>query len=148
MKYYNYCFNTNPYKHSKDDFIYSEVDKRIESIGYNFHCDFLISKQIINGAYWGSWRKFPFSNHIANGFVFMKAMRQNQILGSYKPSERITTVFNSNKWNKIKVYSILLKSPKLNIAKDNKITISTHSECPSMIEKICKKYNNYFFTIN
>ena len=80
-----------------------EKKQRIESIGYNFHMKYNLLGSEYLGIYWAGWRKLSFVENNHHSMLLLKAMKEEPIIGSYKPNEEVKRAFRSKNWRKATV---------------------------------------------
>lgn len=145
IEFYRYMFSDNPYKGTRPDYYSLVSEDRLVSIGYNFHFRFIISKKAVNGIYFCSWRKFP-SAKTFGSTVFLKAMRNDPVVGVYKPDKRIEEVFHSNHWKDVIVqkFTINVKKEKHKVKSCDKLSVSQSDACPKEIGPLSARANEMF----
>jgi peptidoglycan/xylan/chitin deacetylase (PgdA/CDA1 family) len=154
IEFYNYLFTKNPYKNQMPDYyaVQKTGTNTIESIGYNFYIQFNLNDVLINGNYWRSWRKLPFT--MASGRLpFFEAVKHTAISAIYKPSAAAEYVGSKKvSWKKIMVQGHIL-----NISKNRRkiepynenVNIEVYEACPDIIKLLTKKANEkYYFSIH
>jgi peptidoglycan/xylan/chitin deacetylase (PgdA/CDA1 family) len=145
IEFYRYMFSDNPYKGNRADYYSLVSEDRLVAIGYNFHFRFIISEKVVNGIYFCSWRKFP-SAKAFGSTVFLKAMRNEPIVGVYKPDKKIKDVFQSKHWK-----DVLVEKFKINVNGANhklksleKLIVKQSSVCPKEVEEMSAEANEMF----
>ncbi len=149
LDYYRYLFSQNIFKQDRDDYYMIEKNRRIESIGYNFHMKYNLLGSEYLGIYWAGWRKLSFVENNHHSMLLLKAMKEEPIIGSYKPNEEVKRAFRSKNWRKTTVNIFNLNEFSIS----NKYTgydIKKFHVAPNEIDVIVQsnRSNNEIFTIN
>jgi hypothetical protein len=100
--FYEYLFTRNPDRGSRVDYYAVTSTGRITAIGYNFHTRFSIDGEAVPGVYWSSWRKLP-GVAGAGGFLLLKALSAEPVVGAYHPSASAREALRSRTWKRVAV---------------------------------------------
>lgn len=146
--YYNYLYTNNIFKGKRNDYLCTEHNDQIESILYNFHAEFLFNGKVYKGVYWAGGRSLPFKRNSTNALAFIKSMKEEPIIGSYKPNSDFQRGLTH--WKKIKMYEVSFY-PKLilnnNLGKN--FIIKKRYYANNELDKILEiNQSNLFFSLN
>ncbi len=140
--YYDYSFTNNVFKNNRPDYYCIESSQRVESIGYNFHMRFRLKDNYYDGIYWAGWRKLPFKETNNHSMLLLKAMKEEPIIGSYKPNDEVAKAFQSKNWRKVKVNTFHLS--KLEFKEDNDYNFRIFKSAPKVLDEVIEKSNSRF----
>ncbi len=147
-EYYNYLYTNNIFKGKRNDYLYTHLDNCVESILYNFHAEFLVDGKLHKGVYWAGGRSLPFKRKSTNALAFIKSMKEEPIIGSYKPNNNFQKGLTH--WKKIEMFDISF-DPNLRLKeKDNKnFLIKKEFNATNDLDKILEiNQKKLFFSLN
>lgn len=147
---YHYIYTGNPFKYNRHDYYAVFCNERINSMGYNFHIQFVLRENPVNAIIWRGWRRLPNANKLGSAQTLLRAMKQEPIIGAYHSSPDARQSFNKM-WKKIEVssYHFNVSALKDNLlTSDVSYTLEIYDNYPSELDSLLEVINSrYFFSI-
>lgn len=138
--FFNNFYKNNPFLENSRHTIAEVKNERVLSIGQNLLIPFrgLGDKNLIN--FFGNWRGVSGSSQIGAAVILGKAIKEAEVLASYKPSKYIETTFIKMGWK-----PIIIRTFKYNLKKVASKKISSNF---SIMHELHKSYRLDEFKTN
>ena len=146
--YFSYLYEQNIFKGIRSHYSYMDNNGRVESILYNFHAEFYLAGKKYKGVYWAGGRSLPFSKVSKNASLFLKSLKEEPIIGSYKPNAYFQKGLKN--WKKISMYEIQFSAKILNLKnKKNNFFIKVNDKATDELDSILQfNQKNIFFYLS